>query len=268
MITYLAKASPLQRVNPTLKLLGLGIIVAAATLAFDPYIPTLLATGLWLMTLFFGRVPIGVLLRWSVRLLLLPIPLALLTALYAQVGSPVHPILQVGTWILTREGVVLGLGVGLRLSAILAGSMMYVTTTDPSDFAVSLVQNLGLPYRFAYGLLISYRFLPSLGSEAETLRMAHRVRGMGRSRTVGDRLEEFRRLAIPLLAAAIRRSERTALAMDARAFGAFSDRTYLRSMRVRGSDVGFVLLCAAYAIAAIALAVRLGVARLAWIPGA
>jgi energy-coupling factor transport system permease protein len=91
---------------------------------------------------------------------------------------------------------------------------------------------------------------------------------MGRTHSVVDRLAEFRRLAIPLLAAAIRRSERTALAMDARAFGAFADRTYLRSMKVHGSDVGFVLLCAAYAVAAIALAVRLGVARLAWIPGA
>lgn len=268
MITYLAGASPLHRVNPAMKLLGLAVIVAAATLAFDPYIPALLAAGLWLMTMFFGRVPLRLLMRWSIRLLLLPLPLALLTALYAQVGPPVHPILHVGPWILTREGVVLGLGVGLRLSAILAGSMMYVTTTDPSDFAVSLVQNLRLPYRFAYGLLISYRFLPSLGSEAETLRMAHRVRGLGRSRSFGDRLGEFRRVAIPLLAAAIRRSERTALAMDARAFGAFADRTYLRSMKVRGRDLAFVTLCAAYAFAAIALAVRLGVARLTWIPGA
>ncbi|MEX0788249.1 MAG: energy-coupling factor transporter transmembrane component T [Anaerolineales bacterium] len=268
MITFLAGASPLHRVNPTMKLVGLAVIVAAATLAFDPYIPALLATGLWLLTLFFGRVPLVLLLRWSLRLLLLPMPLALLTALYTQVEPPVHPILSLGPWILTREGLVLGLGVGLRLSAILAGSMMYVTTTDPSDFAVSLVQNLRIPYRFAYGLLISYRFLPSLGSEAETLRMAHRVRGMGRSRTLRDRLGEFRRVAIPLLAAAIRRSERTALAMDARGFGAFADRTYLRSMKVRRPDIGFVLLCTAYATAAIALAVRLGVARLAWIPGA
>ncbi|MGH2626731.1 MAG: energy-coupling factor transporter transmembrane component T family protein, partial [Anaerolineales bacterium] len=240
------------------------------TFAFDPFIPALLGAGLWGITLLLGRVSLSRLLRWSIPLVLLPLPLVAFTALYADVDpAAAGPVLfRFGPWLVTRGAAVLGLGIGLRLTAILAGSLLYIATTDPSDFAVSLIQNLRLPYRFAYALLISYRFLPEMRREAETLRLAHRVRGRGRPRTLRDRLDGARLLAIPLLASAIRKSERTALAMDARAFGASQERTYLRRMQVRAGDVGFVVLGAAYTAAVYALAIRLGLADLAWIPGA
>ena len=270
MFTYLAHASPLHRLNPAMKLLGLVIVTAGATFAFDPFIPALLGAGLWWVTLLFGRVPLGRLLRWSVPLIVFPLPLVVFTALYANIdpatAGPV--LLRLGPWSITQQAALLGLGIGLRLTAILAGSLLYIATTDPSDFAVSLVQNLRFPYRFAYALLVSYRFLPLMRKEAETLRLAHRVRGRGRPHTLRDRLDNVRLLAVPLLASAIRKSERTALAMDARAFGASEERTYLRRMRVRAQDLGFVALSAAYTSAVYALAIRLGLADLAWIPGA
>lgn len=270
MFTYLAHASPLHRLNPAIKLLGLVILTGGATFAFDPFIPALLGAGLWWVTLLLGRVPLGRLLRWSLPLILLPLPLVAFTALYAEVDPTMAgPILfRLGPWLITRQAALLGLGIGLRLTAILAGSLLYIATTDPSDFAVSLIQNVRIPYRFAYALLISYRFLPRMRQEAETLRLAHRVRGRGRPRTLRDRLDGIRLLAVPLLASAIRKSERTALAMDARGFGASEERTYLRRMRVRAHDLAFVVLSAAYTGAVYALAIRLGLANLAWIPGA
>jgi energy-coupling factor transport system permease protein len=49
------------------------------------------------------------------------------------------------------------------------------------------------------------------------------------------------RTALPLLASAIRGAERKALAMDARAFGAFATRTYYRRLRFSFHDGLFVL---------------------------
>ena len=59
---------------------------------------------------------------------------------------------------------------------------------------------------------------------------------------------------MPLLAGAIRHAERVALAMDARAFGAYPDRTERHLVPFRARDVVFIVLfLAASAVIFIAL---------------
>jgi len=270
MFTYLEHASPLHRLNPAAKLLGLAVVAAGATLAFDPFIPGLLLLALWLTAWLVGRVPLRQMLRWSLPILLLPLPIALFTALYADLGAYItpHVIWQWGPWTLAAEGIRTGIGLGLRVATFIATSLLFISTTDPTDFALSLIQNLKVPYRFGYGVLVSYRFLPLLRHEFETIRMAHRVRGVGERGGLRGLIERTRRYAIPLLAAAIRKSERTALAMDAKAFGAGPDRTYYRRMRLRPRDALFVLALLAYTAAVYLFALRFGLADLQWIPGA
>jgi energy-coupling factor transport system permease protein len=270
MFTYLASASPLHRLNPSAKLCGLALIAAGATLAFDPFVPALLLLGLWLTTFVIGRAPFSKMLRWSLPILLLPLPLAVFTALYADLSRFTSPTIlwAWGPWRLSSEGILIGIGLGLRVSCFMGTSLLFISTTDPTDFAISLIQNLKVPYKFGYGVLISYRFLPLLRTELETIRLAHKVRGVGRTTGLVGRWREMRRMALPLLASAIRHSERTALAMDAKAFGAGAQRTYFRQMRLRVGDGLFVLAAAAFCVAVYAVAIRLGVADLQWIPGA
>lgn len=268
MFTYLAHASPLHRLNPAAKLLGLAVVAAGATLAFDPFIPGMLALGLWLTAWLWGRIPLPEMLRRTVPLLLLPLPVALFTALYADLSRYPNPhiLWHWGPWTLAAEGVRTGIALGLRVATFVATSLLFVSTTDPTDFALSLIQNLKVPYRFGYGVLVSYRFLPLLRREYETIRMAHRVRGFAEGEGLRGLIARTRRYAIPLLAAAIRKSERTALAMDAKAFGAGPDRTYYRTMRITRRDVAFVLALALYTAAVYTLALRFGLADLQWIP--
>jgi energy-coupling factor transport system permease protein len=270
MFTYLASASPLHRLNPSAKLLALALVAAGATLAFDPFVPAALLIGLWLTTFIIGRVPFPNMLRWSIPILVLPLPLAIFTALYADLGRFSSPTILFawGPWRLASEGILIGIGLGLRVSCFMATSLLFITTTDPTDFAISLIQNLKVPYRFGYGILISYRFLPLLRTELDTIRLAHKVRGLGRTGGLIGRWREMRRQALPLLASAIRHSERTALAMDAKAFGAGEQRTYLRQMRLRGGDLAFALAAALFTAGVYVVAIRLGLANLQWIPGA
>lgn len=269
MFTYLAHASPLHRLNPAAKLLALAIVAAGATLSFDPYIPSALLLGIWLMTWLLGRVPLRRMLRWSLPILLLPLPLITFTALYADLSDYPQPhiLFHWGPWTLATEGLVTGLGLGLRVSTFIAISLLFITTTDPTDFAISLIQNLRMPYRFGYGVLVSYRFLPLLRTEFETIRKAHKVRGVGEKAGLRSRLDQFRRYAIPLLASAIRKSERTALAMDAKAFGAGPERTYYRQMTVHLRDIFFVIGAVGYTLGIYTLALHFNLANLQWIPG-
>ncbi len=270
MFTYLAHASPLHRLNPSMKLAGIAVVALGATAAFDPFIPAMLLLALWLTAWLVGRIPWRTMLRWSLPLLLLPVPITLFNALYADLSGYAQPhiLWQWGIWTLSLEGLWQGLGVGLRVAVFVAASLLFVSTTDPTDFALSLVQNLKIPPRFGYGILVSYRFLPLLRQEFAIIRMAHRVRGVGERRGWRGWLEQTRRYALPLLAAAVRKSERTALAMDAKAFGAHPQRTYYRRMVVRRGDVFFVLALAVYTAAVYAAALHFGWAHLQWVPGA
>lgn len=268
MFTYLAHASPLHRLNPAAKLGALAAVAAGATLSFDPFIPGILAMGLWLATWLIGRVPLRRMLRWTLPLLVIPLPLAAFTALYADLSDLADPriLLQWGPWTLAWEGIRNGVGLGLRVTCFMATSLLFITTTDPADFAISLIQNLRIPYRFGYGVLISYRFLPLLRSEFETIRLAHKVRGAGRRAGLRGRIEQLQRYALPLLAAALRKSERAALAMDAKAFGSGPDRTYFREMQVSRADLLFLAGAVAYTLAVYWLALRAGLADLQWVP--
>ena len=96
--------------------------------------------------------------------------------------------------------------------------------------------------------------------------MAHRVRGFAEGQGLRGLIARTLRYAIPLLAAAIRKSERTALAMDAKAFGAGPERTYYRQMRLAWRDAAFVLALGAYTLAVYAVALHLGLADLQWVP--
>ena len=268
MFTYLAQASLLHRLNPAAKLISMGLVAAAATLAFDPFIPGALLLGLWLITWLIGRIPLQRMLQNSLPILLLPLPIMAFTALYADLTSYGNPQImwQWGPWTLAIEGIVTGIGLGLRVACFVTTSLLFITTTDPSDFAVSLVQNLRVPYRFGYGVLVAFRFLPLLRDEFETIRMAHRVRGVGERAGLPDKVRQIRRYATPLLAAAIRKSERTALAMDAKAFGAGPERTYFRQVSIGRRDMIFLLGTGAYIALVYWLALQFGWANLQWIP--
>lgn len=270
MFTYYAAASPLHRINPAAKLLGLAVVAAGATLSFDPFIPGALALGLWLLTWLVGRVPLGRMLRLTLPLLLFPLPLAAFTALYADLSGYAAPTIlwSWGPWTLAIEGLRTGLALGLRVTCFMATALLFINTTDPSDFAISLIQNLKLPYRFGYGVLVSYRFLPSLRAEFDTIRMAHRVRGVGSGRGPIAQINRIRRYAVPLLASALRKSQRTALAMDAKGFGGSPDRTYFRRMRITSGDAWFVLGTIVYTLGVYWLALRLGLALLGVVPTA
>jgi energy-coupling factor transport system permease protein len=243
-------------------------VAAGATLAFDPFIPGMLLLGLWFTTWLIGRIPFHRMLKWSVPILLLPIPLMILTALYADLSGYTNPriLWHWDPWTLSVEGIITGFGLGLRVATFIATSLLFITTTDPTDFAISLVQNMKVPYRFGYGVLVSFRFLPLMRSEFELIRMAHKVRGVGERTGFRARLKQMQRYAIPLLASAIRKSERTALAMDAKAFGTGTGRTYFRQMRIKWYDFVFLLCILIFVIGIYLLAQQYNLANLQWIP--
>ena len=103
------------------------------------------------------------------------------------------------------------------------------------------MQQARLPYRVGFAFIASFRFLPLIQQELSIIQAAHRARGVDDGRGPIAAYRRIRRVAVPLLAAAIRQAERAALAMDGRAFGAFPDRTWIRHARFTHLDWFFLI---------------------------
>jgi energy-coupling factor transport system permease protein len=148
---------------------------------------------------------------------------------------------QIGGWTMYGGAFAVGATTGLRLSAIVALTLIAGLSTTGPDLVRATVQQLRVPYRIGYTALAAFRFVPRFGHELDVIRQAHRVRGAHGGRGPIAAAARWFGYVVPLMAGAIRHAERVALAMDARAFGAHPDRTerYIVPWRVR--DTVFIV---------------------------
>lgn len=115
----------------------------------------------------------------------------------------------------------------------------------PSDFGVAF-HRLGVPEKFAYGIDLTFRFLPSLANDFQTTVDAQRIRGFDWAAGKAGPLARLRRsvpVVVPTVVNAIAGAEDTIDAMDLRGFGT-GKRTWLRHLKFDRGDwmvIGFFL---------------------------
>lgn len=144
-------------------------------------------------------------------------------------------------------------GVVLFLRAIACGmvSALFALTTDPGGLIKALMAEWRLSPRIGYSLFSVLQLVPDLASEAQQIRLARAMkRGKPPSRFPNP--AETVTLLIPLLAYAIRRASRAAIAMESRGLGQGKTRTVMGAPRPRGRD--WVFAAAALAVLVLCLA--------------
>ncbi len=240
-------ASPvrfLYRLNPLAKLLAPVPAMVLLVFVRDA------ATPLAFLALSYVLLLVGVsFTRRLAVVLLLAVPLGALAIGFgfSLWTDPSHVdqsvvIWQIGSWTLYGGALLVGLATGLRIAAIVALALIAGLSTTGPDLVRATVQQLRVPYRIGYTALAAFRFVPRFGHELEVIRQAHRVRGAHGGRGPFAAIARWSGYIVPLLAGAIRHAERVALAMDARAFGAYPDRTERHLVPFRARDVVFVVL--------------------------
>ncbi|WP_267164144.1 energy-coupling factor transporter transmembrane component T family protein [Halovenus salina] len=234
----------LQRLNPVSKLIAITPVMGLLMLVTDPYTPLAFVVFGALVTVVLGRLS-------PVDYVRVAAPLVTLAACFVFVypfvvsspgGVTSEVVASFGPLTVRRAGILVGAATGLRILALSVLSLLFVLTTNIESFLGALVQNLGLPYQIGYSAMAAFRFAPEMQSDVETIRAAHTVRGTPDTDGIRNRLYRMSRYAIPLFVNSIRRAERTALAMDARAFGASNKRTHYRTHTITGVDVAFVMV--------------------------
>ncbi|MBZ6077935.1 energy-coupling factor transporter transmembrane component T family protein [Microvirga puerhi] len=140
-------------------------------------------------------------------------------------------------------------GIVLFLRAVACGmiSVFFALTTDPNRAVRSLMVSLNLPARVGYSLFAAMQLAPDLAAEAQQMRIARAMRAGRPPRRIPGPAELFS-LVIPLLAFAIRRAGRTAIAMEARGLSPTTPRTIMNAPGFGQNDLvfagaAFILLC-------------------------
>ncbi len=160
-----------------------------------------------------------------------------------------EPLLRVwGVTVITRGGVAAAAYVALRLLTVLLSALI-VLTGQRRDYLLALTQ-LKVPYEIAFMVTAALHFLPLLREQAQDVLSAAQMRGARiKKAPVRKRLRLYLALSAPIVAGAVRKSEQTAVAMEARAFRACPRRTSMRRLVMKKSDwaalAAFAVLLAA-----------------------
>lgn len=136
----------------------------------------------------------------------------------------------------------------------------------PNDFGVAF-NRLGVPEKFAFGLDLTFRFLPSLAADFQTTVDAQRIRGFDWSAGARGFLGKVRRsgpVIVPTVVNAIAGAEDTIDAMDLRGFGT-GHRTWLRHLAFDRSDRLVVAFFAGLLVVATVAGIWTDTSRL-WTP--
>lgn len=235
---YVAAESPLHRLDPRAKmafLLGLLLLVVAAE---HPIVPG----ALFLVALAATHVAGAWRSLRRVRTLLMIIgSFSLVTWSFFAQGST--SLLGPVEW----EAFLYGVGTALKLMTTIASSVVFLSTTKNEEIATGLIR-LGLPYNVAFAFSMALRLVPTFVGAGATIVQAQKSRGLDvESGNLLVRMRKYLPLVVPVFASAIRSTNRMAMALEAKGFGARQDRTYFLQLAYRPLDwvatfLGLVML--------------------------
>ncbi len=147
-----------------------------------------------------------------------------------------------GTPVLTVEAVLFGVGMSLRLLAIISAFAILTFTVHPDDLMLAMIK-MKLPYKSVLVTSLTTRFIPTLIDDVERISDVQRSRGLELDRgNLFQRIKSRLAIIIPLLSNSLDRTVQVAEAMESRAFGHGEKRTSYHQVRLSKIDVGILIV--------------------------
>ena len=135
------------------------------------------------------------------------------------------------------DGLYFGLLLLGRFWGVITISWVFIDSTNPFNFAQSLTK-IGVPYRIAYSLSLSLRFTPVLNTEITIIRRAQQTRGLNTNpNSIKGAYNLLKYTLFPLISSTLNRIRDITLSMESRAFGLYEQRTSLKEIPLRVSDL-------------------------------
>ncbi|HLC03142.1 MAG TPA: energy-coupling factor transporter transmembrane component T [Anaerolineales bacterium] len=240
-LRYIPGSSALHRTYPLTKVGWLLVVATGLFIYRSPLSGAVVLGSVLILTLLVARVPFKAIISSSSVIF----GVGIILTIFHLFADPGRPVLHIGPLAVTEGGLAEGPIYFFRLSTVVLASFLLIWTTDIRDLMVSIAR-AGVPYRYAYAVFLSLRFLPMIQREVDAVRDAHSIRGMAAKTSLAHRFQLWRRYVFTVLINGLRKAEATATALDSRAFGAYPTRTYIKAVEFHPGGLilpaGFLVL--------------------------
>lgn len=149
-----------------------------------------------------------------------------------------------GPYTVTAEQLFYHLNVILKNACTIPIVLLFVCTTNPSEFAASL-SRIGVSYRISYAVALALRYIPDIQREYHDISLAQQARGteMSKKANLINRLKAASAILIPLILSSMERIETISNAMELRGFGKNKKRTWYSGRKFSKMDITCMILC-------------------------
>ncbi|NLW69681.1 MAG: energy-coupling factor transporter transmembrane protein EcfT [Eubacteriaceae bacterium] len=150
-----------------------------------------------------------------------------------------------GKYALTKEQLFYQLNVLVKYFATVPVVILFVSTTQPSEFAASL-NKIGVSYKIAYSVAIALRYIPDIQREFTDISRANQARGIemeSKKISLVKRLKNSAAILFPLIMSSMDRIQIIACAMELRRFGEKSRRSWYHQRPFALPDWAAMALC-------------------------
>ena len=249
LFNYIDRPSPIHRLTGTSKLICLIAWSLAAMTTF--YTPLLLLLTVASFVLFcVARLKISdisiVLSLMGVYILINNLLIFLFSPDH---GSGIYGTQTVlfslgGPYDVTAEQLFYHLNVILKTVCTIPIVLLFVCTTNPSEFAASL-SRVGVSYRISYAVALALRYIPDIQREYRDISLAQQARGteMSKKASLVNRLKAASTILIPLILSSMERIETISNAMELQGFGKGKKRSWYSGRKFSHMDFISVAVC-------------------------
>lgn len=246
LFNYIDRPSPIHRLTGAAKLLCLVAWSVAAMTSF--YTPLLIAMTIAAFVLF--RIA-KLRLKDISFVLSLMLVYVVMNNLLIYLFSPDHGVTLygsetvllplVGRYRITAEQLFYHLNVVLKNACTIPIVLLFVCTTNPSEFAASL-NRIGVSYRISYAVALALRYIPDIQREYRDISLAQQARGveMSKKAPLVQRLKSAATILIPLILSSMDRIETISNAMELRGFGKDKRRSWYSGRKFSRADIAFM----------------------------
>ena len=251
LFNYIDRPSPIHRLTGASKLLCLVTwSLAAMTSFYTPLLLAMTAAAFFLFRLAKLKVKdISFMLGLMVIYIIINNVLIFLfspdhgTKLY---GTETVLFKLFGPYVVTAEQLFYHLNVILKTACTIPIVLLFVCTTNPSEFAASL-NRIGVSYKISYAAALALRYIPDIQREYRDISLAQQARGteMSKKASLVKRLKAASAILIPLILSSLDRIETVSNAMELRGFGKSPKRTWYSGRKFTKPDILFMALSTA-----------------------
>ncbi|GAB2026611.1 energy-coupling factor transporter transmembrane component T family protein [Lactovum odontotermitis] len=256
---YLSRETPIHRLNGVSKLLMVLLISISVMISYDTRFLTAIVI---LSIIMFGVAKIKFV---EIKFLFYFIAVfMLINAIVIFLFSPnqgtavygTHHLLFhiAGPYSMTSEQLFYMANVILKYFTVLPLALIFILTTEPSEFASSL-NRIGVSYKIAYSVSLTLRYIPDIQRDFRNISQAQQARGIDISKKakLTTRLKNVTSILMPLVFTSLERIDVITNAMELRGFGRSRKRTWYRSRRLGRLDVLLILLCLVFLAISVSL---------------